>query len=372
MKITDVIVDRYKEMKTSDMAHAEGHEIVTVKVETDVGVTGFSFIGTPIFAHGEIGDIVVRLIRRNLRNIVMGENPLHHEDLWNKMYDAPWRIGMRGMIMDCIAAIDFALWDIKAKLINRPVSDLFGGHRDKVLTYANVGQQLSPEGMGELAKKYVDQGHTTVKIRAGLSAVSLSEADSRVAAVREAIGPNVKLLVDMNGTWSVDVALDKLKKWEKHDVYWFEEPVAPEDVKGYKKIKEHAGNTLIVGGEQSAYLNDFRYLIENNALDFVQPNASCTGGITNWLKIHEYATLNGIPVSPWNLQQIHVPLAIGLDNIKWIEYFTQDRKTFQNTLLKSPVYEEEINDQGVFIKAPTAAGFGLELNEEFAEKTKVE
>src|SRR5699024_5904952 len=141
---------------------ADGHEIVVVNVETDAGITGTSFIGAPVFRHGQVGDVVARLIERNLSNIVIGENPLHTGELWNKMYEGPWRIGMRGMIKDGIAAIDFALWHIKAKLLNVPVADLFGANRKKILTYANVSQQRPPKEMGEQAAEYVAQGHTAV------------------------------------------------------------------------------------------------------------------------------------------------------------------------------------------------------------------
>jgi len=369
--ITDVEVNRYKQMKESDMAHAAGHEIIIVKVKTDAGVTGISFIGTPIFSHGEVGDIAVTLISRNLRNIVVGENPLHTQKLWMNMFDAPWRMGMRGMILDCIAAIDFALWDIKGKLMGVPVSDLFGNHRHSVPTYANVGQQLPPEEMGEQAAKYVEHGHTAVKIRAGLTAVSLSEATERVAKVREAIGPDIKLLVDINGTWDVNTSIDMLKKWEEFDLYWLEEPVPAEDIEGYARIRKSAGNTYIVGGEQNAKLNDFRQFIEKDAIDIIQPNAACTGGITSWLDIYNYATSYNVPISPWNLQQIHIPLAIGLPNVKWIEYFTPDRKTFQNTLLIGPKFVEEKKEDAIHISGSTAPGLGIELNEEFAEETLV-
>lgn len=372
MKITNVDVKRYKDMSSpSDMAIADGHEIIVVNIETDVGVTGTSFVGSPVFSHGEVGDVVVRLIERNLTNIILGENPMYTEHLWMKMYEAPWRIGMRGMIMDCIAAIDFALWDIKGKLLNVPVSDLFGSHRKHVPTYANVGQQLAPDEMGKQAAKYVEAGHTAVKIRAGLVAIPLDEATQRVAAVREAIGPDIKLLVDINASWDVNTAIDMLKKWRKYDIYWLEEPVRPEEVEGYKKIKQNAGDTYIVGGEQLSKFNDFRYLIEKDGVDMVQPNAAATGGITSWLKIYNYATSLDIPVSPWNLQQVHIPLAAGLPNVKWIEYFTPDRDTFQNTLLKGPLFEEVKLEDGIYLKASDALGFGIELNEEVAERTLV-
>lgn len=369
MKIIDMKVNRYLRMANPDMAHAEGHELIVVEIFTDEGIKGTSFIGTPVFSHGITGDVAATLLRRNLKNIIMGKNPLYTEKIWQSLFDAPWRIGMRGMIRDCIAAVDFALWDIKGKVMNRPVSDLFGGRRDRVLTYANVGHQLPPEKLGEKALEYVKKGHTAIKIRGSKTAVSLKEATMRVQAVREAIGPDVKLLVDVNGTWDADTAIQQLKDWERYDVYWLEEPVAPEDIPGYVRVRERAGHTYIVGGEQNGGLNEFRQLIDTKAVDIIQPNASATGGITEWLKIYNYATALNIPVSPWNLQQIHVPLAVGLSNVKWIEYFTPDRTSFQNALLKGPRFEEYKDDEGVFLVACDKPGLGLEIDEEVAEET---
>ncbi len=371
MKIIDLSVNRYLQMQESDMAHSVGHELIIVEVHTDQGITGRSFIGTPIFNHGVVGDLAATLLRRNLKNVVVGENPLHTERIWKKMFDAPWRIGMRGMIRDCIAAVDFALWDIKGKLLNTPLSDLFGNTRPSVPTYANVGQQLPPDKLGERAAKYVEEGHTAVKIRCGSSAVSLDEATKRVAAVREAIGPDVKLMVDINGTWDTDTAIQKLKEWELYNIYWLEEPVAPEDLSGYVRIKERAGSVFIAGGEQNSSFNEFRQLMDMKALDIIQPNASATGGITEWLKIYNFAATYNFPVSPWNLQQVHLPLAVGLPNVKWIEYFTPDRSTFQNTLLKGPKIQQVRKDDGIHLLAIESPGLGIEIDEEVAERTLV-
>src|SRR5699024_4506311 len=166
-------------------------------------------------------------------------------------------------------------------------------------------------------------------------------------------------------------SIDMLKKWREYDIYWLEEPVSPENVHGYRQIKKHSGDTHIVGGEQNAMLPSFQHFIEKEAIDMIQPNAACTGGITNWINIYNYATNLGVPVSPWNLQQIHIPLAIGLSNVKWIEYFTPDRETFQNTLLKGPIYEEVITEEGIFLKGSKAPGLGIEINEKFANETLV-
>ncbi|WP_170289758.1 mandelate racemase/muconate lactonizing enzyme family protein [Cytobacillus depressus] len=370
MKIIDMKVDRYVRMGKSDMAFS-GHEVVVVNLETDQGITGKGFLSTPIYPHGVTSDIAARLLKRNFRNIILGENPLHTEKLWRKMFDAPWRLGMRGMIRDCIAAIDFALWDIKAKSLNVPLADLFGDKRDQVLTYANVGHQLSPDDLAKKAAEYVAKGHSAIKIRAGSVAVSIMEANKRVQAVREAIGPDVKLMVDINGSWDTETAIQQLKAWEKYDLYWLEEPVAPEDITGYARVREYAGNTYIAGGEQNCGLTEFRQFIEKKAIDIIQPNAMATGGITDWLRIYHFASAYNIPISPWNLQQIHIHLAAGHSNVKWVEYFSHDRDYFQDSLIIGPTIREERGEDGVYLVTPKEPGIGIELNEELAEQTIV-
>src|SRR5699024_4523502 len=370
MKIIDMKVDRYVRMGKSDMAFS-GHEVVVVNIKTDRGITGQGFLSTPIYPHGVTSDIAARLLSRNFKNLIIGEKPLNTERIWWKMFDAPWRLGMRGMIRDCIAAIDFALWDIKAKMLNVPLADLFGYKKEKVLTYANVGHQLPPDELAKKAIEYVKKGHTSIKIRAGSVAFSIKEANQRVHAVREAIGPNVKLMVDINGSWDVETAIQQLKEWEKYDLYWLEEPVAPENITGYAKIREYAKNTYIAGGEQNSGLTEFQQFIENKAIDIIQPNAMATGGITDWLRIYNFATAYNITISPWNLQQIHIHLAVGHSNVKWVEYFSHDRDYFQDRLIKGPKLREERGEDGVYLLAPKEPGIGIELDEDLAERTIV-
>ena len=131
-------------------------------------------------------------------------------------------------------------------------------------------------------------------------------------------------MVDVNGTWDVDTAIQQLKAWEPYDVYWLEEPVPPHDIPGYARVRARAGSTYIVGGEQNVGLSEFRALVEQGGVDMVQPNVMITGGITDWLRIHAYATSMNVPVSPWNLQNVHIHLAAGLPNVRWIEYFMAD------------------------------------------------
>jgi len=364
VKITDVTVKRYSVSRDSK---AYAGDIHIVEVHTDGGVTGLGFIT----AASATSDLAATLVRRTLRAAIVGEDPLLTNDLWRRMHEAVPRRGGEGLVRACMAGVDFALWDIKGKLLNAPVSVLLGGRRARVPTYANCAHGLPPDQLAVKAAEYVKRGHTALKIRG--SFVSVPEAGARVKAVREAIGPDVKLMVDVNGTWDVDTAIEQLKRWERYDVYWLEEPVPPDDIPGYVRVRQRAGRTYIVGGEQHVGVLEFRQLVERGAVDVVQPNAAITGGITDWLRIHALATLASVPVSPWNLQMVHIHLAAGLPNVKWIEYFMADNPLleFQARLFKGPVLREERTDEGVFLVPPDGPGLGLELDEAVAAASLV-
>jgi L-alanine-DL-glutamate epimerase-like enolase superfamily enzyme len=367
VKITDLTVKRYS-ASNDPSAYAGGIQIV--EVQTDAGVTGTGFVSaTPASS-----DLLATVIRHHLKRVVLGGNPLLTDDLWRRMYeDAVPRRGGDGIVRMGMAAVDFALWDIKGKVASAPVSALLGGARGRVATYANCAHHLPPEKLADKAASYVKEGHRALKIRGSATYVTLDEATERVKHVREAIGPDVKLMVDVNGTWDVDTAIQQLKRWERHDVYWLEEPVPPHDIPGYVRIRQRAGRTYIVGGEQHVGVTEFRQLIEQGAVDIVQPNAAITGGITDWLRIHALATLASVPVSPWNLQMVHIHLAAGLPNVKWIEYFMADNPLleFQGKLFAGPVLREERTRDGVFLVPPDGPGLGLALDEDVAAASLV-
>lgn len=345
-------------------------EIVVVEVFTDADIVGIGFASAP----PRVGALFQELIENVLASQVVGADPRLTTDLWEKMYrEAIPRRGGEGIVRVCIAAIDMALWDIKGKALGVPVARLFGGHRDLIPTYANCAHHMPPDELAERAASYVARGHRALKIRGTRSFVTPGEATERVRQVRAAIGPDIRLMVDVNGSWDVDTAIQQLKIWEPYDVYWLEEPVPPEDIPGYARVRARAGNTYIVGGEQHAGLLEFRALIEQGHVDIVQPNALITGGITDWLRIHAFATARGVPVSPWNLQPVHIHLATGLPNVKWIEYFMADNALleFQTKLIIGPVTREEVTDEGVFLTAPEQPGLGLILDREIAERSLV-
>lgn len=365
MKITDINVTRYG----SEVEEAYIGEVLIVEVSTDREVTGTGFVGAP----KGLGETFAHLLRDVFGAAIKGADPRLHEDLWETMFRAIPRRGGEGFARMCISALDFALWDIKGKLLDAPVSTVLGGHRELIPTYANCAHHLSPDDLAARAASYVEAGHKALKIRGSRSHVTTEVATARVQAVREAIGPDIKLMVDVNGTWDVDTAIQQLKTWESYDVYWLEEPVPPEDMPGYRRVKARAGRTYIVGGEQNIGLLEFQRLIDEAQVDIAQPNAAITGGITDWLRIHAYASARAVPVSPWNLQSIHIHMAAGLPNVKWVEYFMQDNAILgiQNQLFAGPKIEEVRQADGVFLRAPSAPGLGLELDPEVAERARI-
>ncbi|MGI9524880.1 MAG: mandelate racemase/muconate lactonizing enzyme family protein [Hyphomicrobiaceae bacterium] len=369
MQIAAIKAQRYRSTESTLSPSTFGSEIIVVEIATDDGETGLGFTT----GSGVTGNILVTLVEDVITPVIVGRNPRSFASLWQDMYEAIPRRGGDGLMRYAIAAVDFAIWDIRGKAQGVPVWQLLGSERRLVPTYANCAHHLPPDKLAERAAGYVAKGHRALKIRGNRKFVTVAEATARVQAVREAIGPDVRLMVDVNGTWDVDTAIQQLKAWEKFDIYWLEEPVPPHDVEGYVRIKERAGDTNIAGGEQHVGCAEFKSLIASRGIDIVQPNAAVTGGITDWLRVHNLATSAGIPVSPWNLQQVHIHLAAGLQNVQWIEYFMADNALlkFQSELLAGSQLEETVTDEGVFLNAPEAPGLGLVLEADVAGRTRI-
>ena len=367
MQITDVSVTQYR--RPSEAGGTDySAEIQVVEIATDSDITGIGFASAP----SKTGDLVTRMILDLLKPRLVGKDPNTNHDIWNDLYwEAAPRRGGDGMMRTALAAVDFALWDIKGKAAGVPIAKLLGKFREDVPSYANCAHHLPPEELAQRAAEYVAAGHKALKVRGSATFVTLAEATDRVRHVRKAIGPDVRLMVDVNGTWDVDTAIQQLKAWEPYDVYWLEEPVPPHDMTGYSRIRERSGSTYIVGGEQNVGPVEFEALI-SAGVDIVQPNAMVAGGITPWLALHALATARSVPVSPWNLQLVHLHMAAGLPNVQWIEYFMPDNAllAFQGELFANTM-QEVIRDDGVYLKAPTAPGLGIQLDPDMADRCRV-
>lgn len=217
---------------------------------------------------------------------LIGKSALEHETLWQEMYLRSMDYARSGVFQAAISAIDVALWDLKGKCLDLPVSTLLGGKKNPVIAPYATGLYFErvDDLTGHLVEEalmYKDQGFRAMKMKVGLGI----EADVEiVAAIRKAIGNNIKLMIDSNHAYSYQEAIALSKKVEKYDIGWFEEPVSPEDYEGYKRLRDHT-SIPIAGGECEYLKFGFKRLLEKECVDIIQPDICACGGLTEAKRI---------------------------------------------------------------------------------------
>ena len=266
-----------------------------VEIETDEGITGWG----ECFGPGNIALANKYIVEKVIQPLIIGEDPINKEYIWHKVYNLLRDSGQKGMPIQALSGIDIALWDILAKKAKLPLYQLLGGKTNNkipVYGYGMMLQKKSVEELCELFKKEANQikekNFKAMKMKVGLGP---KEDLKLVSAVREAIGNNFKLMVDANHAYNKNDALYVGKGLDEMEIYWFEEPVAPEDYDGYKEVKEKL-KTNIAGGEAEFTKYGWNQLIKNNCIDIAQPEVCGLGGITEYLKVSALAQSNFIPI----------------------------------------------------------------------------
>ena len=266
-----------------------------VEVETDDGITGWG----ECFGPGNIALANKYIVEKVIRPLIIGEDPINKEYIWHKVYNLLRDSGQKGMPIQALSGIDIALWDILAKKAKLPLYQLLGGKTNNkipVYGYGMMLQKKSVEELCELFKKEANQikekNFKAMKMKVGLGP---KEDLKLVSAVREAIGDDFKLMVDANHAYNKNDALYVGRGLDEMEIYWFEEPVAPEDYDGYKELKEKL-KTNIAGGEAEFTKYGWNELIKNNCIDIAQPEVCGLGGITEYLKVSALAQSNFIPI----------------------------------------------------------------------------
>jgi len=272
-----------------------------VRISTDEGVVGWGEGGQ----HGP-AEPVAASVTGLFGPVLLGQDPLQPEVLWERMYALCRDFGRTGTTIEALSALDIALWDLCGKARGLPVWALLGGaFRDRVRAYATGfyyrGDDPAPQLVGQLAaaraeaERDVEDGFGAVKVKIGLLAPK--EDLARVAAVREAIGPDRLLMADANHAYRAHTAVLVAKGMEEHDVYWFEEPVLPEDLDGYLQVKA-ATTIALAGGECEHTRYGFARWFTTRALDIAQPDPCCAGGISEVRKIATLASTFGVQCLP--------------------------------------------------------------------------
>jgi len=337
-----------------------------VRIETDEEIIGYGecFVNFPPWTIYE----KKFTIEMGIKNLVINENPLNIEKLWWKMYNALYRFGIiwgKGAIMQAIAAMDIALWDIKGKYMNASIFELLGGAlREKIPLYATG---ISMKDPAKDAKDKVKQGYKMLKLRVGFG----REKDiGIVRSVREAVGDDIKIMVDANMAWSRDEALKMIRELEKFDLLWVEEPVRADDIKSYKWLSRRI-KTPIAAGENAYDIIDFKQLIFSGAVKYVMPDVSKAGGITLMRKIISLIEMQGLYCTP-HYYGSDLGFAATLHLIAWGKPCIFTQRDVTKAPLREEILKKRIEIRNGEVEVPKDPGLGVEINEKIIEKYRID
>lgn len=330
-----------------------------IEIRTDSGAIGMA----PCPASASVKTTILGPIRDKL----VHEDPLRIDYLWDKMYMGRTRKPVaKGEYIVAMSAVDNALWDLKGKVLNQPVWKLAGGVQNRVWAYAAGGYYAEGKGFNALAaelKSYVDDGFQAVKMKVGWSGVTLREDAKRVQSVREAIGPEVELMVDANNAWDANTAIRFGRMIEQYDPYWYEEPVHADDLTGGTKVAA-ALDVPVASGENEYTRWGFRDLIATGAAEVVQADPNICGGISEWLKIAAIASAYHLKVSPHGNPNVGSCCVAAVEN----GLITENYPTSFKSVIMGPV---DFRSDG-FIHMSEKPGLGIEWDEEMLEKHRVD
>jgi len=306
----------------ADSTHTVSHwGVVGARIDVEGGLSGWGYTGT--HAHLASDQLITRCIETCMAPLLIGEDARDITKLWQRIARHPalqW-VGRAGITTLAHAAIDVALWDVKAKAAQQPLWKLLGGQaRERVRAYnTDIGWlSLSDDTLIRGAQGAVQQGFSGIKIKVG----STLERDlKRLAAVRKAIGDGVTLAIDGNGKWDLPTCQRFCRAAEDLDVYWFEEPLWYDDVKGHAQLAR-ATRIPIALGEQLYTTDAFAEFVAQQAIHWVQPDVTRMAGITEVLRVCELAHASRLPVAPHagDMSQVHVHLAYAHPAIAVLEY----------------------------------------------------
>ena len=375
MKITDVEAVILRQPVLDEGIADGSQDDLVVLVHTDEGITGIGEVDSaPEAVRAMIDAPGSHAIANSLRDLVVGEDPLEIERLWHRMYRGLIYVGRRGIALHAISGIDIALWDIKGKALGKPVCELIGPpRRSRVRAYAS---RLMPDTPGEVLAAVGalrEQGFTAVKLGWGPLGADAGLDLELASAAREAGGEGVTILIDAGLGYVADAekAIEVARGLEQLGVFWLEEPFEPDEYEAYAELAD-AVDIRVAAGEQDTTLWGFRELIERGHVDVVQPDVTRCGGITEMLRIAEFAAARGVETVPhaWKsgiikAASLHVNAV--LPEALFQEYCVAE--TPINTLLTR---ERLPIDAEGFLTVPTSPGLGVELDLDVLERYRVD
>jgi L-alanine-DL-glutamate epimerase-like enolase superfamily enzyme len=283
---------------------------------------------------------------------LIGEDPNDIARIWTKLTWAGASVGRSGLATQAIAAIDIALWDLKAKRAGLPLAKLLGAHRDGVRTYNTSGGFLHTpiEQVKENAARSLQAGIGGIKLKVGQP--DWRKDVARIEAVREFLDPDVPLMIDANQQWDRSTAMRMCRIFEEFGLVWIEEPLDAYDAEGHAQLAR-TFDTSIATGEMLSSVSEHVRLIDAGAADIVQPDAPRIGGITPFLKLAAYAEHHHLDLAPHFAMEIHVHLAASYAQEPWVEHFDW----------LAPLFNEELRINAGRMYVSSRPGLGITLSE---------
>lgn len=384
MKITEVIshVLQYEmpeELGYSQQFYAR-RTAHLVEVRTDEGISGWG----ECFGPGNVAIANKTIVEKVIQPMILGCDPLDRDVIWHNVYNLLRDHGQKGMPLQALSGIDIALWDLSGKITGIPICKLIGGaHRDRVAVYG-YGMMLRREDVLSMASRFCDEatsikaaGFVATKMKVGLGPTD----DIKLAtAVRKGVGDDFPFMVDANHCYTTSDAFHVGRALDELDAYWFEEPIAPEDLDGYRELR--AGLKLNISGGEAEFTRwGWRHLLEGRCLDIAQPEVCALGGISEYLKVLALAHAHFTPVinHVWgsaiavatNLQLLAAmpPIPGGLHPREpMLEFDTTDNR-FRDDLLIEPLnIQQQVASNGGYVSIPNGPGLGVEPDRDFIRK----
>lgn len=319
-----------------------------VEVHTAGGATGVAW--SFAFGQGKVASLI-RLIE-DVSELVIGEDALMVTGIWEKLVKSSGFIGPRGLAAAAISTLDTACWDIVGVTAGLPLYKLLGGYRGAVETYASQGLWLdrTRDDLAAEARALIEAGFIAMKMRAGL--VDEDEDIERVRAVREAIGPEIGLMIDVNQAWDLKQTLRMARRLEEFDLLWLEEPMPFGRIADYTAVSAAITMPLCTG-ESNYYKDEIVRLVTERATDIVMPDLMRMGGVTEWMTAVKACEALGATVTPHLFMEHSTHLAAASSNVVWQEY-----QPWWQSIMKYPI---EIADGK--IQLSDRPGFGISLDQ---------
>jgi L-alanine-DL-glutamate epimerase-like enolase superfamily enzyme len=351
---------------------ARDYLLVTLRTDTSEQVgLGYAYVGT------RGAQVAAQLTAGLLQPVVVGFNEDDRVGAWARMYQETLLAGRRGLALRAISAVDIALWDLAAKQADVPLAVLLGGGvTEPVRAYASGGYyKPGPRSWADSVTREITQnredGFVDHKIKVG--GLSIAEDAARVAAAAAALGQHDRLALDANNAYRTEAdALRALRAFQDalgdDRLWWFEEPLSPDNVAGHARLREHT-TTPIATGEIAASRWDFQSLIERRAADILQPDAGVLGGITEYLRVAHAAEVFDHPIAPHWHANLHVHLAAATTNCLSVEHFRLDKDIYNFEQLLTP--ECRLVPERGALRIPDKAGLGIELDEKAVKRFSV-